>query len=74
MAASWTITGDLPDQYSTVNSAVPVLGHQMSLITGAGHRGSFFVPNDHYVAATVKHMAQIQADLVDEINSLSHTA
>ena len=74
MSAGWTITGDLPDQYSTTSSATPVLGHVISFITASGHRGSVFVPDDHYVAATVKHMVQVKADLTDEINSLSHSA
>jgi len=71
MASSWTVTGDLPDQFSTSGTSTPVLGHVISFVTGAGNRGSIFVPNDHYTAALIQPMIQLQADEVDKINALA---
>lgn len=70
MATTWVVTGDLPDQFSTTGTATPVLGHVISFQTGAGNRGSIFVPNDHYTAALIAPMIQLQADEVDKINAL----
>lgn len=70
MAASWTVTGDLPDQFSTAGTATPVIGHTISFITGAGNRGSIFVANDQYTPTLVKPALQAQATIVDEINAL----
>jgi len=72
MAAYWTVTGDLPDQFSTTGSSTPVLGHLISFQTANGNRGTVFVPNDHYTPAQVKAAVQVQANLTDEINALSH--
>jgi hypothetical protein len=72
MEAYWTVTGDSPDQFSTVNSATPVLGHVIQFQTTNGNRGSVFVPNDHYTTAHVRAAIQVQADLADEIASLAH--
>lgn len=71
MASKWTVTGDLPDQFSTTGTATPVLGHVISFITGNGHRGSIFVTNDQYTAAVVKAAIQTQANEVDAINALT---
>lgn len=73
MASYYTVTGDLPDQYSNVSGNAPVLGHVITFITGNGHRGSIFVPDDRYDPGVVKPMLQAKADLVDEINALSNT-
>lgn len=70
MAATWTVTGDLPDQFSTTGTATPVIGHVISFITGEGNRGSIFVTNDQYTEASVKKAVQAQANTVDTINSL----
>jgi hypothetical protein len=74
MSSYWTVTGDLPDQFSTTGSATPVIGHVISFQTTSGNRGTVFIPNDHYTAAQVKKAVQVQADLTDEINSLAHHA
>jgi hypothetical protein len=73
MAATWTVTGDIPDQYSSSGTGTPVLGHVISLITGNGHRGTIFVNNDQYTPTLVKAALQAQANLVDEINALHVT-
>lgn len=70
MASTWTVTGDLPDQFSTTGASTPVIGHVISFITGEGHRGSIFVSNDQYTTAAVKPALQAQANTVDAINSL----
>lgn len=70
MAATWTVTGDIPDQYSSTGTGTPVLGHVIQFITGNQNRGTIFVTNDQYTAASVKKAVQLQADTVDEINSL----
>ena len=71
VASTWTITEDIPDQYSAVNGGTPILGHMIVFITGKGYRGSFFISNDQYTAATVKAAAQVKADLVDQVNTLT---
>ncbi len=74
MAATWTVTGDLPNQFSTTGSATPVLGHTISFITGNGHQGTIFVSDDQYTTAIVKAALQTKANLVDAINALTHEA
>lgn len=72
MASSWTVTGDQPGQYSTVGTATPVLGHVISFITGLGHRGDIFIPDDQYDPKIIKPALQVKANLVDEINTLTN--
>lgn len=74
MAATWTVTGDAPDQFSPDNTTNPKLGHVISFITGNGNRGSVFVPNDHYNEAAVRAIIQPQADEADKIAVLTHKA
>ena len=74
MSATWTVTGDLPDQFSTTGTATPVLGHVISFITGNGHRGSIFVADDQYHPNLIRPALQVKADLTDAVNALSHTA
>lgn len=69
--ATWTVTGDTPDQYSTVNGGTPQLGHVIQFTTGKGFQGSLFVTNAQYVPATVKAMLATKAATVDEINTLT---
>lgn len=71
MSASWTVTGDLPDQYSSTPGQLPVLGHAISFVTANGHRGTVFVPEDKYNEATVRAVIQAKADTVDTINALT---
>jgi hypothetical protein len=70
MAATWTVTGDLPDQYSTVGTSTPILGHVISFITGNGNRGSIFVSNDQYTVAAITPAIQHQANLADDVAAL----
>lgn len=72
MAATWTVTGDFPDQYSSAGYPTPALGHAITFITGNGNRGSVFVPNDHYTEESVRAIIQPQADLADTIAKLTH--
>lgn len=72
MASGWTITGDLPDQYSTAISATPVIGHVIQFQTASGNRGTVFIPDDHYTVAAVRSAVQVKADLTDEISKLAH--
>lgn len=74
MAATWTVTGDAPDQFSPTGTPTPVLGHVISFVTGNGNRGSVFIPNDHYTVAQIKPAIQAQANIADEVAVLSHTA
>lgn len=71
MSASWTVTGDLPDQFSSTPGQTPVLGHQISFVTANGHRGSVFVPEDRYNEETVRAVIQPKADTVDAVNALT---
>lgn len=71
MATTWHVTGDLPDQYDFNSGGTPVLGHQVSFITGAGNRGSVFVPNDHYNPQAVKTLVHGHAVTVDTVASLT---
>lgn len=70
MAASWRITGDLPDQVTFTGTA-PVTGHHITFVTGNLHPGSVFVPNDQYTVARVRAIIQAQANTVDGVNALS---
>lgn len=72
MSATWTVTGDSPDQFSTTGTPTPVLGHVISFVTGNGNRGSVFVPNDHYNESAVRAIIQPQADETDKIAVLTH--
>lgn len=70
MAASWQVTGQAADQYETDGAGNPVTGYRVSFITGAGNRGSVFVPNDQYKPETVKTLIQAQANTMDAIGAL----
>lgn len=72
MAATWTVTSDTPDQFSTTGAPNPTLGHVITFITGNGNRGSVFVPNDHYTVPATRALIQPQADRADEIAVLTH--
>lgn len=72
MSTTWHVTGDTPDQYNFDNAGSPVLGHQITFITGEGNRGSVFVPNDHYNPAAVKALVNGQATTADAVASLTH--
>lgn len=69
--ATWRVTGDQPDQYQFDAPGNPVLGHVISFTTGENNKGSVFVPNDHYNAAHVKTLIAAQAQVADEVASLS---
>lgn len=71
MATTWAVTGDTPDQYDFDSGGSPVIGHRVSFLTGAGHRGSVFVPNDHYNASAVKALVHSQAVIADSVASLT---
>lgn len=72
MSATWTVTGDAPDQFSTTGGSNPVLGHVISFVTGNGNRNTAFVPNDHYNVAGVRAIIQPLADETDKIAVLTH--
>lgn len=40
--------------------------------TGNGNTGSIFVADAHYTVAAVKAAVQTKANLVDQINALTH--
>lgn len=71
MAVSWQVTGDTPDTYEFDGAGNPVVGHTVSFITGDGHRGSVFVPNDHYRTDAVKALIEAKAATVAEVNTLT---
>jgi hypothetical protein len=70
MASTWRVTGDAPDAYEFDGAGNAVAGHAISFVTGGGFKGSVFVPNEHYTAATVRALIARQAETVDAINSL----
>lgn len=70
MAASWHVTGDLPDQTFYIGSQ-PVTGHLITFTTGNGHTGSVQVPDDQYTPARVRAIIAAKANVVDEINALA---
>jgi hypothetical protein len=70
MAVTWQVTGDTPGQYDMDAAGNPVTGHVIAFTTGAGNRGTVFVPDQHYNAASVKALVAAQAAIVDEISSL----
>lgn len=71
MAVSWQVTGDTPDQYDFNSAGNPVIGHQITFLTGDGNRGSVFVPQDHYNARYVRTVVHAEAAKVDEINAMT---
>jgi hypothetical protein len=71
MSTTWRVTADVPDQYSFDGGGSPVLGHQVSFITGEGNRGTVFVPNDHYNPAAVKVLVNGHAVTVDSVAGLT---
>lgn len=74
MATTWDVTGDTPETYDFSNNGNPVIGHQITFITGNGNRGSVFVPNDHYNVASVKVMVHAQAVIADEVAALKSSS
>lgn len=70
MATTWQVTGDTPEVYDTTSAGNPVVGHQITFLTGAGNRGSVFVPNDHYNVRSVKNLVHAQAVIADEVAAL----
>lgn len=70
MAVSWTVTGQLDQQYGDVGSGTPVLGHVISFITGDGDRGSVFIPADKYNAANVRAAIVAKATVIDQVAHL----
>lgn len=71
MAGTWSVTGDTPDQYDFDGGGQAVVGHLVSFLTGAGNRGSVFVPNDHYNPNSVRSMIAVQAAIADEVAALT---
>lgn len=71
MAATWTVTGQASDQFEVDGAGNPVSGYRVSFLTGAGNRGSVFVPEDHYSPATVRTLIQARANLMDEVGTLA---
>lgn len=71
MAGTWQVTGDTPDQYDFDGAGTPIQGHKIAFITGQGHRGSVFVPDDHYNPAYVKAQLVKAAETADGVNTLS---
>lgn len=70
MAASWKVTGDMPDQVFFI-AGQPVSGHLISFITGNGHPGSVQVADHDYVPARVRGIIAAKATVVDQVNGLS---
>lgn len=73
MAVSWTVTGQLDNQYSYDGSGQPVLGHVVSFITGAGERGSVFIPEDKYTVANVSKAIHAKAEIIAAVGRLEFT-
>lgn len=71
MATTWQITGDLPEQYDFSGNGNPVVGHQISFMTGNQNRGSVFVPNDHYNIKSIRNLVHAQAVIADEVATLT---
>ncbi len=69
--ATWQVTGDVPDQYDFNAGGTPVVGHQISFLTGAGNRGSVFVPNDHYHPDKIRPLIHAQATIADSVATLT---
>lgn len=74
MAATWVVTEDLPNQYSSPASGTPVLGHVISFQTGKGNLGSVFIPDTQYEPALIKPAIQVKANLVDEVRALTSSS
>lgn len=71
MASSWQVTGQVADQFQFDGAGNPTSGYRVSFITGAGNRGSVFVPEDHYTPEHVRTMVAKQAGVIDAVGSLA---
>lgn len=71
MAVSWTVTGQLDNQYSVDGSGQPILGHVISFITGGGERGSVFIPEDKYTVGNVERAIKAKAEIVAAVGRLA---
>lgn len=68
--ATWMVDSQL--QRTTVNPSGQVEeGYTVNFHTGQGHYGSVFVPNTRYNADNVRAAVQAQANLLDEVGSLT---
>lgn len=70
MAVSWTVTGQLSNQYSSDSTGTPILGHLIFFITGDGDRDSVWVANDHYNEKSVAAAIHAKAAIVDGVSKL----
>jgi hypothetical protein len=71
--ATWTVTGVLSNQYGSDGSGTPVLGKEISFMTGNGNRDSVFLPNDKVTVAAVRKAIEARAVLIDEVAVQSST-
>lgn len=68
--ASWHVTGQMQTSDIGSNGAVQK-GVRVDFLTGQGHAGTVFVPQPNYQPQQVAAMIQAQANLMDQIGSLS---
>lgn len=74
MPTTWSITADAPEQYDFDTAGNPVIGHKISFLTGAGNRGTVFVPQDHYNVNAVRAMVAAAAKTADQVRALTGEA
>lgn len=72
MASSWQVTDQVTDQVITTNAGQVVVGTYVYFLTGDGHRGSVFVPDDHYAVGNISKMIAAKAAILDEVGKLAH--
>lgn len=71
MASTWQVTGQAADQFTFDGAGNPVSGYRVSFITGAGQKGSVFVPEEHYTPDKVRTLIAAQAARMDAVAALA---
>lgn len=69
--ATWSVQSQTPRTRATATGNVED-GYDISFVTGQGHTGVIFVPMAQYRVDTVQAMIQAQANLIDQVGSLTH--
>lgn len=68
---TWTVTDQNSGQSDFTSAGQVVIGKRVFFLTGAGNRGSVFVPDDHYNPGTVAAMIAAEAAQLDAISALT---
>ena len=71
-SSGWTVTGQVPDQYSAGAAGQPVIGTFVYFTTTEGNPGSVFIPEQHYTTENVRKAIEARATVIDSVGRLAH--